>query len=180
MAVLNSLSDEELVSRIKKGEMLLFEELVERYEKRILGFGVRIVGDADEAAEITQETLVSAYKHLESFDVSKKFSSWIFQIAKNKGMDYWRRKARLTKLGENVVDKKLDEIEELALKEDEMTVRNAVENLPEMQKKVVQSFYFDNLTYEQISKKMRLPINTVRSHLFRAKSALKKAIWRQK
>ena len=78
------------------------------------------------------------------------------------------------------MDTKQEEIERLMADEERDELRCAVEKLPQVQKEVVRSFYFDDLTYEQISKKMKLPINTVRSHLFRAKAALKKIIWQKK
>jgi len=76
-------SDEVLARQAKGGDTKAFEELFERYKKRILNFVYRLIGNKETAEEVTQETFIKLYKNLDIYDPSKKFTSWLYTIARN-------------------------------------------------------------------------------------------------
>ena len=78
---LKELSDAELVARYLEGQRFAFEELVGRYQDRLLNFIYRTIGDRDRSEDLVQETFVRVYRHLHRFDPTKKFSTWIYTIA---------------------------------------------------------------------------------------------------
>jgi RNA polymerase sigma-70 factor (ECF subfamily) len=87
-----NVSDEELARRSQASDWASFDELVRRFEGRIYGFAARCCSQEDVAREVTQETFVSAYQHLKSFDPCRSFATWIFTIARRKCID--RRRTR--------------------------------------------------------------------------------------
>ncbi|HYW31940.1 MAG TPA: sigma-70 family RNA polymerase sigma factor, partial [Gemmatimonas sp.] len=80
---LRTLDDGEVVSAFLAGEERAFEELVDRYQGRLLNFVYRTIGDRDRAEDLVQEVFIRVYRHIGRFDRSKKFSTWIYTIASN-------------------------------------------------------------------------------------------------
>ncbi len=88
------LGDNELVERYLAGESRRFQELVERYEGRMVNFIQRSIGDRDRAEDLAQEVFVRVYRHIRRFDTSKKFSTWIYTIASNLAKNELRNRSR--------------------------------------------------------------------------------------
>ena len=80
---LRSLDDGAVVSAFLAGEERAFQELVERYQTRLLNFVYRTIGDRERAEDLVQEVFIRVYRHLHRFDQSKKFSTWAYTIASN-------------------------------------------------------------------------------------------------
>jgi RNA polymerase sigma-70 factor (ECF subfamily) len=87
-----SMSDEDLARQTQAGDLAAFEELVRRYENRIYSFVFQSCGHDADAREITQDTFVQAFKAIAQFDPSRPFASWLFTIARRKGIDCFRGK----------------------------------------------------------------------------------------
>lgn len=162
-------TDEQLVVEIQEGNLLSFEILVRRYQNRVIGFVNRIVFDSKTAEEVAQDAFLKTYKKIDKINTQKKFSTFLFEVAKNTAIDYWRKKKKEISLSENfsVVGASVEE---------KIDVQEALAKLPENYKKIVGLYYFSGLSYEEISKKLRIPINTVRTHLRRAKLKLKELL----
>lgn len=79
----NVASDEILAQRAKEGDMKAFNELFNKYKKPILNFIYRLIGNRETAEEVTQEAFIKAYKNLDIFDPNRKFSTWLYTIARN-------------------------------------------------------------------------------------------------
>ncbi len=156
--------DEILVREVQEGNILAFEEIVRRYQKRLIWFVTRIVHDQARAEEICQDAFFKTYQVIDRVDPSKKFSTFLFEIAKNKAIDEIRKTKREVPLQDIAVEEKLV---------DETGIREAVEKLPKAYREPVKLYYFSDLSYQEISRKLGMPINTVRTHLRRAKERLK-------
>ena len=89
-----ALSDSEIVQRFLDGDERAFGDLVERYDRRLLNFVFRTVGDRERAQDLVQETFVRVYRHLHRFDQTKKFSTWIYTIAGNLAKNELRNRSR--------------------------------------------------------------------------------------
>jgi RNA polymerase sigma-70 factor (ECF subfamily) len=90
-----NISDEKLVKDFLSGDVKALEELVERYLKPIYNFIHQMVQDRDVAEDITQDVFLRMWKHMESFDAQKKFSTWLYAIAKNATLDWFKKKKNI-------------------------------------------------------------------------------------
>lgn len=170
-------SDEELVVAVVEGDVFAFEYLVKRYQKRLHSFVLHVVGDDQAAADVVQESFISLYKTIDRVDTKKRFSTYVFSIARNRAISYLRSVQKTVSLEDVVIiDDDESLYEKISAAERRHTVRKALSKLEEKYRKVIRLYYFDDLSYEEISSCMRLPINTVRTHLFRAKEALRKLL----
>src|SRR5690606_26062023 len=91
---LRTLGDSEVVQAFLDGDQRAFGELVRRYDNRLVNFVYRTVGDRERAQDLVQETFVRVYRHLERFDQTKKFSTWIYTIASNLAKNELRNRSR--------------------------------------------------------------------------------------
>jgi RNA polymerase sigma-70 factor (ECF subfamily) len=91
---LRPLDDSSLVATYLSGESAAFDELVERYQKRLLNFVYRTIGDRERAEDLVQEVFIRVHRHLQRFDQTKKFSTWIYTIASNLAKNELRNRSR--------------------------------------------------------------------------------------
>jgi RNA polymerase sigma-70 factor (ECF subfamily) len=178
-------SDEELMQLVQQGDMDSFAVLASRYEKRMLNFLYRFVGDLAQAEDLVQATLLKVYRSRAKFRGTGKFSTWLYTIAANVARDYLRRtkKYRFVSLeapvgpGTNVIDFFEAEGESAAelieKKEAARMVRLAVNRLPRSQRQVILLSHFENLGYAEIGEILGCSKGTVKSRIFRAKMKLK-------
>lgn len=174
---MNRKTDEELVTAVQQGDITSYEELVTRYQRGLSSFVMRFLHDEPLAADVVQESLFKVYQVIDSIDTTKKFSTFVFEIAKNNAISLLRKQKKNISL-EDAADFADDEsfIEQYLLADLADSVRTAVHKLPKKYRDVITLYYFDDLSYEEVSKTLQLPINTVRTHLKRAKDQLKKII----
>ncbi len=174
---MNRKTDEELVTAVRQGDIASYEKLVTRYQRGLYSFIMRFLHDEAMAADVVQESLFKVYQVIDRIDTSKKFSTFVFEIAKNNAISLLRKQKKNVSL-ENVADVEEDEsfIEQYLRADVADSVRVAVNTLPEKYRDVITLYYFDDLSYEEVSKTLHVPINTVRTHLKRAKEQLKKII----
>ena len=172
------MSDEEVIARVGKGKREEYGEIIERYQGKLYGYLKNMTNQSQEEVEdLVEETLISAYINLQSFDVNKKFSSWIFRIAHNKAIDYFKKKKiRTTDLEnqEELVGDKEKLIEEIEIKKEKVREMNkSIEQLELKYREVVLLYYFDEQTYDEISDILHIPTTNVGVLLHRAKEKLK-------
>ena len=174
---MNPKTDGELVRAIQEGDIPAFEELVKRYQRGLFAFVHRILENEDDAYEVVQDTFFQIYKTIERVDPERKFSTYAFEIAKNTSISVLRKRKRTVSL-EMAEDIEDDEslLERVSRADDSVFIRRKIEQLPEKYKSVITLYYFDDVSYEEISQTLGLPVNTVRTHLKRAKSILKKEL----
>src|SRR5678809_1607951 len=91
---LRAMDDSGVVSAFLGGEERAFQELVDRYQRRLLNFVYRTIGDRERAEDLVQEVFIRVYRHLARFDQSKKFSTWIYTIASNLAKNELRNRSR--------------------------------------------------------------------------------------
>lgn len=168
-------NDAELVRQVQEGNVFAFEVLVKRYQGRLHSFVVHLVSDTHAADDVVQESFISLYKTIDRVDTTRPFSTYVFSIARNQAISYLRSRKKQVPL-EDIVLADDDGLmyEDIMAAEREHIVTRALDRLEEKYRKVIRLYYFDDLSYEEIGRKMRLPVNTVRTHLFRAKRSLRK------
>lgn len=169
-------ADEELVLAVQIGDITAFETLVRRYQARLHYYVWRFVGNPESTDEVIQDVFFKLYQTIERVDVSKKVQSYIYAIARNTAISYVRQNRPQARIDESISDDDVSLIDVLLNKEREKIVQNAVCTLSMMQQKAIKLYYFEELSYNDISKVLHVPINTVRTHLSRAKKVLKQRL----
>ena len=181
---LEELDDEELVQRRLDGDELAFQVLMDRYHGRLVHFINRTIGDRDRAEDLVQDTFVRVYRHLHRFDVSRKFSTWVYTIAGNLAKNELRNRSRdpqvlfqtLTKNREE--DDRPLEWEDRSYSPDDMAekrnlreiVEETIEELPDHHRKIFRLREMEGKTYEEISEITGVKLGTVKSRLNRARN----------
>lgn len=164
----------------QNGNLSAFEEILFSYEKPILNYIYRIVGRREDAEDLTQETFLKLYKSLGTIDPENNFNAWIYKIATNTAYDWLRQKGRKKELF--VIDDTYSGFETIDSSAtynniaDTSDVELALKKIKPIYRTVLFLFYYEDLDYRQISDILSIPINTVKTHLHRAKQLLKKEL----
>jgi RNA polymerase sigma-70 factor (ECF subfamily) len=178
------LSDNELVERYLSGESRRFQELVERYQDRMINFIQRSIGDRDRAQDLAQEVFIRVYRHMKRFDPEKKFSTWIYTIASNLAKNELRNRSRnplvlfqaLTSSWED--DHRPLQFEDSSMRPDDLyrkrrlqeLVEQAAAELPEHHREVFVLREIEGKSYEEIAEITGTQLGTVKSRLNRARN----------
>ena len=180
-------TDERLVELALDGDEEAFCTLVRRYQRRLTAFLSQLVGDLELARELSQEAFVRAWSALARFDPRYRFSTWLFRIAHNLGIDQLRRRRlqtvslyRTDQNGEEVevvvtdIDK--DPLGHLENRELASELRQVIDELRPEYRELVLLRHFAGLSYQEIADFKEMPLGTVKNKLFRAHSVLRKAL----
>jgi RNA polymerase sigma-70 factor, ECF subfamily len=177
-------SDEELVERFQNGEASAFDTLVRRWERKLQGAIYRLVGPGDDVRDLSQETLLKAYRGLGTFKKEARFSSWLYQIALNVCRDRMRRSRgksyvsfdELSEVGEAAGDAGPSALELIEARDLSRQVAAAVAALPEEQREVVVLKEYQGLTFLEIAETLDVPLSTVKTRLYRGLGQLRQQL----
>ncbi len=169
-------SDEKLILSYIHGEERALEELIGRYLPLIYGFARKYTGNPDTAADIAQETFVKVWKNIRKFKTTEKFRPWVFTIAKNTALDWLRKREDLPlsvfedkETGElqlNFAEQTLET--SIDTKNEAGKAKNVLAGLPENYQIVISMHDEEELTFKEIAKALKEPLNTVKSRYRRA------------
>jgi RNA polymerase sigma-70 factor (ECF subfamily) len=187
---IKTLDDSEVVAAFLAGNRRAFDELVERYQNRLLNFVYRTTGDRERAEDLVQETFIRVYRHLHRFDQTKKFSTWIYTIASNLAKNELRNRSRnplvlfQTILKNRQEDQRPLEWEDNTYRPDDLfrkralkaQVDAAVDQLPEHHRTVFILREMEGKTYEEIAEITDTNLGTVKSRLNRARNSFARII----
>ena len=180
--------DQELVSRVQRGEKVAYDQLVLKYQHKIIQLVNRYVRDSSEAQDVAQETFIKAYRALARFRGDSAFYTWLYRIAINTAKNHLVSRSRRSsdyevdvqeaeQIDNSLKLKNLDTPEQL-LSNDEIvkTIQAAIEELPEEMRIAIMLREFEGMSYEDIANVMDCPVGTVRSRIFRAREAIDKEL----
>ena len=178
------MKDEQLVKQFQTGDHRSFDELMRRYQEKVLNTCYRFIGQEDEARDATQDIFVKVYWALDSFKPKAKFSTWLYRIAVNHSLNVVRSKKRrawmkrLNLMGgekyeiglipdhannpENVIEQQ----------EQSKLVQSMLNALKEEQRIALVLHRFEGLSYKEIAKVMNISVSAVESRIFRARQKL--------
>lgn len=177
-------SDEALVRRIRNGERDVFSVLVDRYKRGIASFISAAVRSPSDVADLSQETFLRAYAHLGTFNPTLgKFSTWIYQIARNVVRTHLAKSQRRVAVQELPEDQTLENaLPDLSEQSDpsrgvlraeaERELREALDELPERTRTVLALRYYNNMEYHTIASTLGLSLGNVKTLIHRGKIAL--------
>jgi RNA polymerase sigma-70 factor (ECF subfamily) len=176
-------TDETLMARLRDGDELALNALMDRWEQPVVGFATRYTNNRSDALELAQETFVRIYENRKRYRAKGKFSTWMFAIAANLCKNHARWKRRHPSVAQ-VTDGGVDVTESLpstgqspdaeSVRADEADqVRRAVQELPHDLRTVVLLFEFEGLSHAEIADVLKCSPKAVESRLYRARKALR-------
>ncbi len=184
--VLSKSEDINLIERALKGEQSAYDRLMKKYYNLVNNLIFRMIYRKEDVEDLTQEAFIKAFNSLDKFDRQFAFSTWLYKIASNNCIDYLRKK----KLSTFSIDKDIEsddddfkfEIPDHDTKPDrnildterKKVLLDAINGLPEKYKTVILLRHNDEMEYEEIAKKLKLPLGTVKAHIFRGRELLNK------
>ncbi len=184
---------EDIIKKAQQGDMSAFEQIVVKYQSIIYNTAFKICTNADDAYDISQETLLKIYKNIQYFEGKSKFSTWVYRIVTNTALDYIKkhRKSNVFSLNaqmdaegdtyiENIKDTAPTPEEVLDTEETKKLVHEAMNKLSENHRTVLVLRDINGLSYEEISEILMCNEGTVKSRINRARNALYEIISKNK
>ena len=173
-------SDEKLILRFQEGDINAYNELVKRYKDRLLNFVLRYFNNVEQAEDVVQVTLIKLYTHASYYKNVAKFSTWIFTIAKNNALTELRKNKRKktdslwTDDGQVIdINSKEESLDSKVQNEIAIDQLNKfLDEIPENFRMAVVLRDFQELSYEEISKILEIPIGTIKSRINRGRIQL--------
>ena len=177
------LDESECIARAQRGDVLAFSELVSRHQDRIYRFLARLTRSPDDALDLTQETFLNAYQALGRWRPQARFSTWLFQIARNRLIDHWRKHGIHNPLLDSYdeqlhaqPDHSAGPEQQLSLSRDQARLDAALQGLPDDQREVFLLRLHGELEVPQIATLTGAPLETVKSRLRYAQQKLRRLL----
>lgn len=179
------MNDEELIDKTLAGDTTAFGLLARKYQDRVYNLALPIVGNADDAMDVTQETFLQALSHLSSFRRSSRFYTWLYRIAYNCAVGSLRRRKRTVSV-DSLVEEYGETFESnveapdarARLADDARILQAALDELPLEYRAPLILREIEGANYEQIAETLNIPVGTVRSRLHRARASLRATLER--
>lgn len=182
-------SEAELVARCKAGDKLAFDELISAHQERVFNVAYRLMGNYEEALDLTQEVFLNCFRKIGSFKGDSALSTWLYRITVNTAKNRWKyQQSRGMKKTESI-DSPNPEQDEKVLTElpspnpgpsDVASGRETIsrfeeclQKLPEEYREVLVLRYIEELSYEEIAEILRISLGTVKSRIHRARTELR-------
>jgi RNA polymerase sigma factor (sigma-70 family) len=176
--------DYQTIQDALRGDNRAYRKLMDKYHDAIYSFIFRMVHDREQVEDLTQEAFIKAFGSLKNFNEEFAFSTWLYKIATNNCIDYIRkRKFQMYSIDKPVESRDSEYVFELPddsyeadrdviADQRSVLIRNAIDKLPEKYRRVILLRHTEEKSYEEIARMLKLPIGTVKAHIFRARELL--------
>ncbi len=182
------IEEKKCIQKAAKGDANAFEELVLRYQTQVYNLCYRMTGNAEDAADLTQDVFVKVWKHLGSFQFDSSFSTWLYRLATNCCLDFLRSQKRKPTIslvveneedGEQTIDIEADgptPEEQVISREEREELLWAMNQLDDEQRQILTLRVVNDLSYTDIAEILNIKEGTVKSRLSRARENLRKKL----
>jgi RNA polymerase sigma factor (sigma-70 family) len=176
--------DYQTIQDALRGDNRAYRKLMDKYHDAIYSFIFRMVHDREQVEDLTQEAFIKAFGSLKNFNEEFAFSTWLYKIATNNCIDYIRkRKLQMYSIDKPVEshdseytfelpDDSYEADREVIADQRTVLLREAIDRLPEKYRRVILLRHTEEKSYEEIARMLKLPIGTVKAHIFRARELL--------
>src|SRR5437867_3329385 len=171
--VLKDETDEALARSSVSGDPRAFEELVTRYQRMVYTLTLRMVGNGEDARELTQVSFIKAWRGLGRFDSRRRFFSWLYRIAVHECLNFRRQRRRFEAMETEPESPGRGPAEQAEELETEAQVQQALNRVGERDRQILVLRHFLDLSYEAIGEALRVPPKTVKSRLYVARQRLR-------
>ncbi|MEJ5305073.1 MAG: sigma-70 family RNA polymerase sigma factor [Ignavibacteria bacterium] len=178
----SQLDDNVLIDRFLAGDTKAFNLLVEKYKRKIYLTVYRLLGNHEDASDITQEVIIKMYNELKNFRRESSIYTWIYRIATNLSLNELKRRKIRSFFDFDELEEWLFKDEkqspELSFRENELSnkIQEAINKLPEKQRTVFTLRYYDGLSYEEISEILGTSVGALKANYFHAINKLQKEL----
>ncbi len=177
--MISDFSDEKLAELVQNGDTDKFGVLMERYHAKLFRYGKKFISRDDNIEDVVQDVFIKAYENIQSFDVTQKFSPWIYRIAHNTYINSIKKTITGplylfdfdTILSHTVVDDPI--VREREQKEIKEVVDKVLKEVEPKYREILVLYYIEDLSYKEIAEILQIPIGTVGVRIMRAKEILK-------
>ena len=171
-------ADDAIISLIQAGRAAeAFERLVPAYRRRVFGLAYSVLRDRGAAEDTAQEVFVKLWQALPRYDGRAQLSTWIYAITRNAAISTLRKRRRAVSLSDPLVEREVESRSaETAAEPADDALWRAVGALPDKQRQAVTLYYQEERPVEEVAAMMGLPVNTVKTHLHRARAVLAMAL----
>ena len=174
-------TDEQVAARVQAGNAEAFGILIERFEAKLMRYARKFLQNTDDAQDVVQDVFIKAYENLQSFDVSRRFSPWIYRIAHNEFVNELKKKQSRNTIFTIDFDtlfphlRATDTADSATLERDmRETLEKYLSVLEPKYREPLILYYLENMDYREIADIMHIPVSTVGVRLARGKTMLKK------
>ncbi len=180
--------DSQIIQQALQGDETAYKKLMRKYHDAIFNFIYKMVHDREQVEDLTQEAFIKAFGSLKKFNDEYAFSTWLYKIATNNSIDYIRKRklqvysidkpvdARDSEFAFELPDEGYEADRELISDQRAVMIRDAIGKLPPKYRKVIELRHVEEKSYEEIADVLKLPIGTVKAHIFRARELLYKQL----
>lgn len=183
----SSLEDDKFVKRAIEGDQDAYKDLMNKYQKPLYFHVLKMVRNHEQVEDLVQEAFMKAFNNLSSYNTNYAFSTWLYRITTNHTIDYLRKKKLKTTSINDPVKTKEGEMQiqisddaetdrDIIRKERKTIIHNAINDLPEKYRRVIEMRHLQELSYQEIADQLDLPLGTVKAHIFRAREMLYKEL----
>ena len=177
------LTDVELIAHAIRGREDGCEELVRRYQRPIIGYVFRMLGDYDASLDVTQEVFLKVYNSLTRYSSEYKFSTWLYRIAHNAAIDHMRRNPLVSQSLETespdgtyqlqIESPRPSPEQDREQSEWRTEIDSVIRKLPAAYRELIVLRHRQDLSYDEIAEVTSLPLGTVKNRLFRAREMMR-------
>lgn len=169
------LTDEEIIEKVRTSNQDLYSIIIDRYQKKLIRYVNNLIKNEEKAVDVVQESFIKAFVNLNSFNIKKKFSSWIYRIVHNQAINIAKKCQKETPLMENWDFESADNVEkDFEDREIIEKIEKCLKEIPLLYSEPLSLYYIDEKSYEEISDILRIPMGTVATRINRAKKIMKK------
>lgn len=178
MAEIKSPTDFILVNAACKGDNSAFAELIRRYQKKVHALGISFFKNTADTEDFVQEVWIKVYTKLSLFRREAQFSTWLMRIAYNTAVNSVNRRKEYLPLNEDfdIADNALGPEERQLRKITMQAVQQSMKGIPAHFAICLDMYFFYGMAYNDISEVLDIPVNTIKSHIFRAKKLMKQKL----
>lgn len=175
-------TDEEIVRAVQKGDAAAFGQLIDRYDAKLLRYGHRFLREDDDVRDAVQETFIKSYTNIQSFDLARRFSPWIYRIAHNEFVNALKKRGKETvslsdfdtffphPIAKETADDgaTADELKQV--------LDGGLSKLDAKYREPLVLYYYEDMDYKEIADVLHIPVATVGVRLKRGREALMKEV----
>ncbi|MBW6441391.1 sigma-70 family RNA polymerase sigma factor [Patescibacteria group bacterium] len=168
-------TDEEIVEIVRNNNKEIYAYIVRRYQDKLIRYAEYLIGDYDKASDAVQQSLIKSYINLNSFDLKKNFSNWIYRIVHNESINLISKDKKTVNIDPNIDFESGEDIEDEYIKKELISnTRECLKNMDLIYREPLSLYYLEDKSYKEIGDILRIPVGTVSIRIKRAKIILKK------
>jgi len=171
--IFREVEDRDLVLRARRGDVDAYNRLVNRWEKRVYNYLLKLTGNREDALDLSQEAFLKAYQSLRKLADPGRFAPWLFRIAHNEAYSLLRRRRPETEAGDQPPPSRGSRMLPV---ETSLAVANALRRLSEEQREAVVLKIYEGFKFEEMSEILNCPVSTIKSRVYTALDLLKRTL----